>query len=221
MKILFYFDLQHNLASFFVGAISIIGVWRYQKPTVILFHCDREPVSAYWKAAKLKCGKTLKIVRRSPPRKIYGNSLRVSCLTNSKVRRNFNVFSLNVSRLLLKARFTKLDYKLNCCLSTNLETKQSTNIYTVLTAAILSSIFCSHYGFLRILIQNNLFSAPIAEKNSLFFINITTRQQFFISVSESTNNMLKQRFANFFQIKFEIESMNLKPLASFIKQKPA
>ena len=62
--------------------------------------------------------------------------------------------------------------------------------------------------FLRKLIKNNLFSAPITEQNSLFFINITTRQQFFISVGESTKNMLKQRFANFFQIIFKVESMN-------------
>ena len=49
----------------------------------------------------------------------------------------------------------------------------------VRTAAILSSISCSHYGLLRKLIKNNLFSAPITEQNSLFYINITTRQQFF------------------------------------------
>ena len=34
-----------------------------------------------------------------------------------------------------------------------------------------------------------------------------TRQQFFTSVSESTKNMLKQRFPNFFQIIYEIESI--------------
>ena len=77
----------------------------------------------------------------------------------------------------------------------------------VRTAAILSSLSCSHYGFLRKLIKNNFFSAPITEQNSLFFINTTTRQQFFISVSESTKNMLKEPFPNFFQIIFEIESM--------------
>ena len=68
----------------------------------------------------------------------------------------------------------------------------------VRTAAILSSISCSYYGFLHKLIKNNLFSAPITKQNSLFFINITTRQQFFVSVSESTKNMSKQRFPNFF-----------------------
>ena len=78
----------------------------------------------------------------------------------------------------------------------------------VRTAAILSSIFCSHYGFLRKLIKNNLFRAPITKENSLFFINITTHQQFFISVSESTKNMLKQRFPNIFQIIFGTESIN-------------
>ena len=46
------------------------------------------------------------------------------------------------------------------------------------------------------------------KKLNVFYINITTRQQFFISVSESAKNMLKQRFPNFFQIIFEIESMN-------------
>ena len=114
----------------------------------------------------------------------------------------------------------------------------------VRTAAILSSISCSHYGFLRKLIKNNLFNASITEQNCSFFINIATRQQFFISVSESTKNMSKQRFPNFCHIIFEIESMNKenaslyllglrpsprrdslllspKPLASFIKQKPA
>ena len=81
----------------------------------------------------------------------------------------------------------------------------------VRTAAILSSTYCSHYVFFCKLIKNNLFSAPITEQNSLFFINVTTRQQFFISVSESTKNMLKQRFPNFFSdhiIIFENESMN-------------
>ena len=73
---------------------------------------------------------------------------------------------------------------------------------------MLSSISCSHYGFLRKLIENNLFSAHIAEQNSSFFINIATRQQFFISVGESTKNMLKQRFPNFFHNIFEFESMN-------------
>ena len=77
----------------------------------------------------------------------------------------------------------------------------------VRTAVILFSLSCSHYGFLRKLIKNNFFSAPITEQNSLFFINITTRQQFFISVSESTKNMLKERFSNFFQVVFEIESI--------------
>ena len=48
------------------------------------------------------------------------------------------------------------------------------------------------------------------KKLNVFYINITTRQQFFISVSESTKNMLKQRFPNFFQIIFEIESINEK-----------
>ena len=46
------------------------------------------------------------------------------------------------------------------------------------------------------------------KKLDVFYINITTRQQFFISVSESAKNMLKQRFPNFFQIIFEIENMN-------------
>ena len=79
----------------------------------------------------------------------------------------------------------------------------------VRTAAILSSMSYSHFGFLRKLIKNNLFSAPITEQNSSFFINnATPRQQFFISVSESTENMLKQRFPNFFHIIFEIESMS-------------
>ena len=73
-------------------------------------------------------------------------------------------------------------------------------------AAILSSMSCSHYGFFRKLIKNNLFSAPITEQNSLFLINITTRQRFVINVCGSTNNMLKQRLPNFFQIIFEIES---------------
>ena len=68
------------------------------------------------------------------------------------------------------------------------------------TAAIglLSSISCSHYGFLLKVIKNNLFSAPNTEQNSLFFVNITTRPQFFMSVSESTKNMLKQRFPYLF-----------------------
>ena len=61
----------------------------------------------------------------------------------------------------------------------------------VRTAAILSSVSSNHYGFLRILIKNNLFSALITEQNSLFFISITTRQQFFISVSESTKTYVK------------------------------
>ena len=78
----------------------------------------------------------------------------------------------------------------------------------VRTAAILSYIFCSHYGFLHQLLKNNLFRTPITEQHSLIFINITTRQQFFISVRESTKTMLKQRLPNFFQIIFEIESMN-------------
>ena len=83
-------------------------------------------------------------------------------------------------------------------------------LVSIRTAAILSSISCSHYGFLRKLIKNNFFSAPITEQNSLFFVNITTRQQFFIGVSESTKNMLKQRFPNFFHIinLLEIKSMN-------------
>ena len=76
----------------------------------------------------------------------------------------------------------------------------------VRTAAILSTISCSHYGFLGKLIKNNLFSAPISEQNSLFFINITTHQRFFISVSESSKNMLQQRLPNFFHIIFEIET---------------
>ena len=46
------------------------------------------------------------------------------------------------------------------------------------------------------------------KKLNVFYINITTRQQFFISVGESTKTMLKQRFPNFFQIAFEIESTN-------------
>ena len=46
------------------------------------------------------------------------------------------------------------------------------------------------------------------KKLNVFYINISTRQQFFISVSESTKNMLKQRFPNFFHIIFEIASMN-------------
>ena len=41
-----------------------------------------------------------------------------------------------------------------------------------------ANISCSHYRFLRKLIKNNLFSASITEQNNLFFINITTRQQF-------------------------------------------
>ena len=44
------------------------------------------------------------------------------------------------------------------------------------------------------------------KKLNVFYINITTRQQFFIRVSETTKNMLKQRFPDFFQIIFE--SMN-------------
>ena len=54
----------------------------------------------------------------------------------------------------------------------------------VRTAAILSSVSCIHYGFLHKLIKNNVFRVPITERNSLFFINITTRQQFFKGVSE-------------------------------------
>ena len=56
---------------------------------------------------------------------------------------------------------------------------------------MLSSISCSHHGFLRELIKSNLFSAPIKEQNTLFFINtnvITTRQQLFISVSENSGS---------------------------------
>ena len=36
------------------------------------------------------------------------------------------------------------------------------------------------------------------KKLNVFYINITSRQQFFISVGESTKIMLKQRFPNFF-----------------------
>ena len=77
----------------------------------------------------------------------------------------------------------------------------------VRTAAILSSINCRDYGFLRKLIKNNLFSAPILQNRTVHFTS-TLRQQFFINVNESTKNMLKQRIPDFFQIIFEIESMN-------------
>ena len=46
------------------------------------------------------------------------------------------------------------------------------------------------------------------KKLNVFYINITTRQQFFISVSESTENKLKRRFPNFFHIIFKIESLS-------------
>ena len=75
------------------------------------------------------------------------------------------------------------------------------------TAAILSSISCSYYDFLYKPIKNNLFNAPITEQNCLFYINTKTCQQLFMNISESTKNMFKQRFPNFFKIIFEIESM--------------
>ena len=49
-------------------------------------------------------------------------------------------------------------------------------------------------------------SSYIPKKLNAFCINITTRQQFFISVSDSTKNMLKLRLPYFFQIIFEIET---------------
>ena len=71
--------------------------------------------------------------------------------------------------------------------------------FWVSTAAILSSISCRHYGFLRELIKN-LFRASTTEQNSLIFYQHCNMSAVFTSVSESTKNMLKQRFSNFFQI---------------------
>ena len=72
---------------------------------------------------------------------------------------------------------------------------------------MLSSISSNHYDFLRKLIKNNLFSAPVTEQ-FIFHQHYNTSAVFFISVGESTKTMLKQRFPNFFHIIFELESIN-------------
>ena len=57
---------------------SMLGAFRYQKPKVILFHTDCEPKGEYWKALKQILGDTLKIVKRSPPKKVWGIKIAVS-----------------------------------------------------------------------------------------------------------------------------------------------
>jgi len=56
----------------------LTGALRYQKPRMILFHCNCEPTGDYWEAFKEIAGKTLKIVRRTPPEKIWGINIKVS-----------------------------------------------------------------------------------------------------------------------------------------------
>nr|CAB3262881.1 uncharacterized protein LOC100184557 [Phallusia mammillata] len=51
---------------------AFVGALRYQKPDLILFHTDSEPSGEYWDAFKFLAGKKLKIVKRSPPKSIWG-----------------------------------------------------------------------------------------------------------------------------------------------------
>jgi len=50
----------------------LMGALRYQKPRLILFHCDCEPTGEYWDAFKTIAAKSLRIVRRTPPETIWG-----------------------------------------------------------------------------------------------------------------------------------------------------
>ena len=55
----------------------MLSAFRYQKPKLILFHTDCEPEGEYWNALKHVLGDTLKIVKRSPPEKVWGFNIAV------------------------------------------------------------------------------------------------------------------------------------------------
>nr|CAB3262879.1 uncharacterized protein LOC100184557 [Phallusia mammillata] len=52
--------------------MAFSGVLRYQKPDLILFHTNCEPTGEYWEAFKFLAGTKLKIVKRSPPKSVWG-----------------------------------------------------------------------------------------------------------------------------------------------------
>lgn len=54
-----------------------MGALRYQRPRVILFHTDCEPHGDYWEALRRIAGEKLKVVKRSPPEKIWGLDIKV------------------------------------------------------------------------------------------------------------------------------------------------
>jgi len=64
-----------------------MGALRYQKPRLILFHCNCEPTGEYWDAFKAIARKTLRIVQRTPPENIWGKSIKVSLLVHSTAGR--------------------------------------------------------------------------------------------------------------------------------------
>uniref|UniRef100_H2Y704 Alpha-1,4-N-acetylglucosaminyltransferase n=1 Tax=Ciona savignyi TaxID=51511 RepID=H2Y704_CIOSA len=56
--------------------MSILSVYEYHIPDLIIFHTNCEPNGTYWEALKTTIDSRMKIVKRSPPTSIWGHTVK-------------------------------------------------------------------------------------------------------------------------------------------------
>ena len=57
--------------------LTMLSALKHQSPDLILLHTDCEPTGWYWELFKTAAGNMLKIVRKTPPKSIFGNPIKV------------------------------------------------------------------------------------------------------------------------------------------------